>query len=411
MACFVCTEHADPMLEMITKHAEAGPIRLGCACRGDGGAAHVGCMARAASMATDASWWACRTCNRMYTGKMRAYLASEYLEVASNGPRGPRHAAARMNIATVMRQSGQASDAEKIHKELLALEVGENGEATRVAIGLMKELAADTICIGDARGAVAIGTRLLSVCERVFGPRHAETIRARSDLAIVAYKGLDPTGRAEAERTLRVAIDDAIAVGADDALVMRVKCNLCSAFRASGRHTEARVAESEVLPTITRVFGSDHPSALRSRCSIATDLMREGRLEEAELSIRALVDDYERVIGGSHRSTIVASAILVVVLMNRNKGDDAEIVARCRAQIAIDALGATHTDAISARCCHAVAVCRAGRPVEAERELRSMLASASPGDTSNILSTIESVERMTSSTSGAPKHKRARTAP
>jgi hypothetical protein len=404
MACYVCTETEDPMLPMITRHGETRPVRTGCACRGDGGTAHVGCMAMAASMATDSSWWACRTCTRMFTGKMRELLAKEYLAVATDGP---RRTAARMNMATVMRQNGMVAEAESIHRELLAREVAEHGEDTWVAIGLLKELTADTSSSGDTRGAVELGDRLLVVCERVFGPLHVETVRARSDLAMVSYKLISQPERMDAEKALRAAIDDAIAGNADEALVMRVKCNLCTALRDGERHAEAREAESDVLRTITRVFGPDHPSSLRSRCSIATDLMHEGKLADAELSIRELVRDYERVFDGAHRSTVLASATLVAVLMRRRKAEEAESVARERAQVAIDSLGATHADAICARCCHAVAVCFAGRPREAEAELRSMLECASPGNTACVLRTIESVDRMRPQTA---RLKRAHTA-
>jgi hypothetical protein len=55
------------------------PIQSGCACRGDGGLAHIVCRVHAAesqqAQRGNTVWWECQTCEQDHTGAMRTGLA------------------------------------------------------------------------------------------------------------------------------------------------------------------------------------------------------------------------------------------------------------------------------------------------------------------------------------------------
>ncbi len=71
--CFICYE-SDP-----------SPMQSGCACRGDGGLAHVDCLAQVAISRAELShrwnasaWRQCQTCRQAFTGAMQMGLAEAW---------------------------------------------------------------------------------------------------------------------------------------------------------------------------------------------------------------------------------------------------------------------------------------------------------------------------------------------
>ena len=69
-ACIICLDDSPP------------PIQSGCACRGDGGLAHIHCRAQVAmsqqKQRGNEVWWMCQTCKQPFTGAMRIGLAEAY---------------------------------------------------------------------------------------------------------------------------------------------------------------------------------------------------------------------------------------------------------------------------------------------------------------------------------------------
>lgn len=327
MECFVCMDSEDPMEPMLTPRFER-VIRTGCACRAESSLAHVGCLARAAEESKkDSTWWACRTCEKVFTGPMREKLATEFLARAETNGHARKYVA-EMNVATAARLDGRFYEAEKMHRVLYERAVVERGAESGLAIKLLAELVADAAGLGF--GASELGAQLLDVCERALGPKHASTIRARSDLAVMqcreapyvrgapyvraAYGAREAQWAqwADLERTLRQAVDDA--AEHDRGLVLRAQCNLCVVLRAMQRHTEACELESAVLVELTRVFGPDHPNTLKSRYEVACDLRNAGQINKAEFALRGLEADSARVFGPtSHKTRLVASMRAIVL--------------------------------------------------------------------------------------------------
>ena len=319
MECFVCMDTEDPMEPMITPRVSSA-MRTGCACRSELALAHVGCLARAAEESKqDFAWWSCRTCRKVFTGPMREKLALEFLARANEDP--TRRAAAEMNVATAARLEGRYADAAKMHKALYDREVAERGDESGLAIRILTELVADASGL-RCGGAADLGAQLLDVCERALGPKHASTIRARSDLAVLRCREGRGT-HAELvtlEQTLRASIDDAAAHaahGADDnGLLMRAKCNFCVVLRAMQRHTEAYELESEVLADLTRVFGRYHPNTVKSKYEVACDLSNAGRHEQAAAVLCELEEDSARVFGATNTKTMLIASKRALAIRN-----------------------------------------------------------------------------------------------
>ena len=126
--------------------------------------------------------------------------------------------------------------------------------------------------LGDATPhAIAIGEPLTADLERLLGPEHPDTVRARSDLAR-AYHQAGRVGDAvplvEQVLTAREQL-----FGAEHAKTLTARNNLASAYRATGRAAEAIGLFEQNVAACERLFGADHPTTLASRHSL--DLARQ----------------------------------------------------------------------------------------------------------------------------------------
>ncbi len=75
-ACIICLDSDPP------------PIQSGCACRSDGGLAHVECLiAKAVAQQPhrgDEMWWECQTCTQEFTGAIRTRLGEAWMSRMSD---------------------------------------------------------------------------------------------------------------------------------------------------------------------------------------------------------------------------------------------------------------------------------------------------------------------------------------
>ena len=110
-ACIICLDASPP------------PIQSGCACRGDGGLAHVDCLVQlAASQQAHRGhevWRQCRTCKQDFTGAMRTGLAEAWRSrVANQAAENDERLAAEGNLAVSLVQRGEHAQAERMLRDL-----------------------------------------------------------------------------------------------------------------------------------------------------------------------------------------------------------------------------------------------------------------------------------------------------
>ena len=89
--CTICLDASPP------------PMQSGCACRGDGGLAHVECRIKSAVAQEehrgDEAWMRCLTCTGYFTGPMRTGLAEAWSRVRQQEEEGRERVAVVTNLA------------------------------------------------------------------------------------------------------------------------------------------------------------------------------------------------------------------------------------------------------------------------------------------------------------------------
>jgi hypothetical protein len=216
---------------------------------------------------------------------------------------------------------------------------------------------------GRADVAVELGQRVLADTERILGPEHDATLRARAHVA-VSYRA---AGRAvdAVELGERVLADSKRILGPEHHATLRVRGNLARSYEAAGRTGDAIALGEGVLADRERILGGEHPETLSSRAQLAVSYRHAGRTREAiELGRHVLVDR-ERILGPEHPDTLSTRAHLAVACRDAGRTGEAielgEHVLAERERI----LGPEHPDTLSVRAVLAVSYRHAGRIGEA----------------------------------------------
>ena len=110
-ACFICYESHPPL------------IQCGCACRDDGGLAHVDCLEQAAvtqaAPGGTPAWWECRTCKQGFAGACGLGWRGRGAGARSAG--GEPGAAGRAISSGIFPQGRRYAEAEEIFREVRAV--------------------------------------------------------------------------------------------------------------------------------------------------------------------------------------------------------------------------------------------------------------------------------------------------
>ena len=115
-ACFICLDTSPP------------PVQCGCACRGDSGLAHVGCLVQAAESREangggKGGWRACRTCKNKFTGAVSIGLAeAQWLRVRDQPAESNDRLYAASILASSLFEQGKYEEAAQMQRELLEVQ-------------------------------------------------------------------------------------------------------------------------------------------------------------------------------------------------------------------------------------------------------------------------------------------------
>ena len=108
---------------IICLDSSPSPIQSGCACRGDGGLAHVDCLVNAAASQQAQrggdAWSRCQTCKQEFTGAMQMGLAEAWSRVAFQEAERKERLAAEGHLARCLSQRGRYLEAEQIQRKVL----------------------------------------------------------------------------------------------------------------------------------------------------------------------------------------------------------------------------------------------------------------------------------------------------
>ena len=212
-------------------------------------------------------------------------LASEVLAETTR-VYGEHHAATRVaagDVASTMKNCGNAEQAVPIFRRVLAAEIRAHGEGHRAAFNTSANLAAALAELSQFVEAESILLRTTEASTRVLGHGHPDTVRYAQWLVNVR---LD---------TLTAAHNDAVGL------------------RNCGHAAQAVPIFRRVLATTTNMVGADHRAVFATSANLAAALSDLGQLDEAKRILARAVKASTRVLGPSDPDTIKCAQHLLSV--------------------------------------------------------------------------------------------------
>jgi hypothetical protein len=313
--------------------ADPPPVQSGCACRGDAGLAHAGCLIQKAfsqrAHRGSEAWTTCQTCAQDFLGATGLALAEARCESEPGMD-------ARSFLGAMLIVQGRHADAERTCRGVLAesrTSLGDEHGDTRTSVCNLaaalnaqgKHAEAESLLRGSLRAGDAPETRLglaVSLCGR---------------------------GKyADAERILRgVVRERELASGTDSTETLYAKCNLGSALagqeKLGEKLAEAEAIFREVSTLRRRVLGDEHVDTLVCLCDLASlCLVPRGMCAEAETIQRDVLAIQRRTIGEEHPETLAVGHNLAVSIWDQGRHEEARELLRCVHAALVRTQGRSH---------------------------------------------------------------------
>jgi non-specific serine/threonine protein kinase/serine/threonine-protein kinase len=200
---------------------------------------------------------------------------------------------------------------------------GDDHPQTLDAMSTLAKLLRDS---GDASGAEALHRQVLEARRMVLGPDDPNTLFS---MAHVVAALLAQERFAEAEPLCREALQRSRrSLPMADPETAGNIVNLSTILRAQGKLAEAEQLLREALASYERAMGKDHEYAMAARNNLAFVLQDQGRLDEAESLLREVVANRRRALGERHPNTLSALYALGCVMRDRGRPQDAQPLLR-----------------------------------------------------------------------------------
>jgi tetratricopeptide (TPR) repeat protein len=229
--------------------------------------------------------------------------------------------------------------------------------------GLRQTISSTYRTLGLVDKAEQHAVRALEIREAELGAEHPDTLKARSEYALVQ----DEQGRfPEAER-LYVEILEAHkrVSGAEHRDTLAATTNLANLYDAVGRSDEAERLYVDSLEIQRRTLGNDDPDTLTTVMNLGGHYATSNRQDEAErLFLEALEGERKRG-GEDSRDTLMIMNNLAVVYRNQGRVAESESVYRETLEKQRRVLGDEHPDTLRTMNNLAFLLQEQGRPGEA----------------------------------------------
>jgi hypothetical protein len=306
--CIICLE-SDP-----------APSRRGCACRGDAGLSHVGCMVKLAeshrvSGPTKMPWSAwvmCQTCKSYFTGTMSQELADAWFERSRALPvDDPNRVDSRRHMIVCLYTAGNYSEAATQARLMLDETMRTLGDENPTTMATGALLSNSLFAMGEYEEAEAVQRDVLAATIRTSGPTDAITATQMSTLANILCEQKTSGKLAEALHLSKGAI--AILRGSSDYsptdqehMFLDSASVLARLFAATDDSDGASALYREILATESRVLGPDHPQTLHTAANLASTLNYQGKYEESKRILIGVLRTMRIVLGHEHPHTLAA---------------------------------------------------------------------------------------------------------
>jgi serine/threonine protein kinase/tetratricopeptide (TPR) repeat protein len=187
------------------------------------------------------------------------------------GAEDVRQHASTTVLGNAIRRQGRAPEAEKIFRELLALQHRLLGPEDRGTLTTMANLA---ITVGDQKGrgaeALALGREAFEIHRRV--------------------------------------------LGAEDPSTLLVMMNYANGLAKESRYAEAEDLHRESLELMRRKLGPEHPATLNAMHNLAKTLIQRSALKEAHRLLEQTLEGRRRTLGAKHPDTLRTVYDLALIL-------------------------------------------------------------------------------------------------
>ena len=295
---------------IICLQSEPPPAQRGCVCRGEGGLAHVECLASHAKNEARkgrlSSWFTCHICKHELTGPVRKHLAIAWMRDARSRA---HRLLAEHNLSICSRQSLDWTAAATQQTHVIAaldhlvdpdradsmLITGAEVAAVASAgfadmdefyglrVKATQELAISLASSGQIGEAIRRLQALLEWCRRVFGTSAETTLGVASDLATTLLND----GRvSDSIGLLELVVEGLTATnGARGESTLSAKANLASALAGLKTQDASRRAVRmlrETLQLADLTFGKQHPFTMTTLANLASTLFDLGEYVECE---------------------------------------------------------------------------------------------------------------------------------
>ncbi|HEX2444256.1 MAG TPA: serine/threonine-protein kinase [Vicinamibacterales bacterium] len=291
-------------------------------------------------------------------------LLQRSLEIRQSLREDEKAAAAKSELARLALEAGKPADAERLHRETLALrrerlgaghpDVGKTLRGLALALDFQgkyveaealqrealtlhqkefgtdhEEIASDLEGLatilqhrGQLEPAVTTARQVLTMREKLLGPDHLETATAKNNLALMLHQKWE---LAEAERLYRQVLEfDLRRLGELHSNTATVTNNLAFVLRDRGQYVEAENLFRKALDLDRRLFGAEHYYVATVLGNLAAVLTLEEKYDEAERHFREALAMVRRIYGDNHWQIGSLQGGLAGVLMaKRDPGAEA----------------------------------------------------------------------------------------
>jgi serine/threonine-protein kinase len=272
-----------------------------------------------------------------------------------------REAAAAEQVAGFLEELFAASDPARARgSDLTAREILDAGvERIRDGLGEQPEVRARLLYalgrtyndLGLKQEAITLVDEAAGIQERLFGPEHPDSLRARRvlgralvDLGLGQNVSEEAGRMEEGEEILRLALRNAeSSLGADDPVTLHIRSDLGLARLWRYDLEEAEALQEATLAGRRRVLGAEHPDTLASMNNLASVHLTAGRLEQAGTLLREAVGIGTRVRGRDHPATLDALTNLATTVGRQGRDDEALALYREVIELRRRVLGPDHT--------------------------------------------------------------------
>ncbi len=205
--------------------------------------------------------------------------------------------------------------------------------------------------VGRYREAAALNTRLLEICDRLFGTNHEKTIETLGSVA--ADKRVEGDFRTAMEISDEVYRRASSTLGPDDPISLNAAHNVGVSLRLLGDFTRARDLDQNTWQKRVQLFGEDELRSLISFNALTVDLRELGDYLGARARQEELLDRFRRLLHNaeSHPQILRASRNLAVA--RRKAGDHTRALELSRdVQLRLTSrYGPDHPDSLATSLC------------------------------------------------------------